>query len=73
MLALAAVVAGGQYINSTVPPCIAQLPQPSVHPGPPIVELYGQYGTDVAVPFMVVDDQSMIGTPFDWSALPSFL
>jgi hypothetical protein len=45
---LGSKVAGGQYISSTVSPCTAQYPHPSVQPGPPNVMLAFQMGAAIA-------------------------
>lgn len=60
-------------MSSTVPPCIAQLPQPKVQPGPPMVVFCGQFGTLVSVPSMVVSVQCITGTPSNWLDFPSAL
>lgn len=60
-------------MSSTVPPCIAQLPQPKVQPGPPIVVSDGQNGTLVSVPSTVVSVHFIAGTPSDCCDFPSAL
>jgi hypothetical protein len=47
-VALGSKVAGDQYMSSTVSPCTAQYPHPSVQPGPPNVMLAFQTGAAIA-------------------------